>query len=57
MYGSWIYGEYYTAIDIIAVPCGTEFDGDDTPIRDDCEWNRTAALEYLGTLNAVFIYN
>ena len=57
LYSSWIYSENYSAIDILAVPCGTVFDGDDTPIRDDCEWNRTAALEYLGTVKLVVIFN
>ena len=57
LYSSWIYEEYFSAIDILAVPCGTKLPGDNAPIRDDCEWNRDTVLEYLGTLNLVIYYN
>ena len=57
LYSSWIFGEYYNSIDILAVPCGTVFAGDDTPIRDDCEWNKTAALDYLSPTSLAVIYN
>ena len=58
LYSSWIYDRDYSAFDIIAVPCGTELDGYDEPIRDDCEWNRTTVLDFIGdTIDLVILYN
>ena len=58
LYSSWIYETDYSALDIMAVPCGTNPDGYDEPIRDDCEWNRTTVMDYMGdTVDLVMLYN
>ena len=57
MFGTWKNGSSYSAIDIMAVPCGyqyTAFDGTVQEINDDnCNWDKDALGDYLGG-NAIF---
>lgn len=42
MYGTFVNGGSYTAMDVLAVPCGfqyTAYDGSEYGARDDCNWD------------------
>ena len=50
----------HSVIDVSVVPCGlsdTVLGGTDLNIRDDCNWDRDAAIEYIGDFNIVSYYN
>ena len=50
----------HSVIDISVVPCGlsdTVLGGTDSNIRDDCNWDRAAAIEYIGDFNLVCYFN
>ena len=57
LYGSWIFENEYSALDIMAVPCGMQPSGFTEPIREDCVWDRQEALNYLGTISLIIVYN
>ena len=57
IYGSWLFDGQFSSLDLSAVPCGTQMEGDPTPIREDCEWDYDAAMDYLKTFNLVVLYN
>ena len=50
----------HSVIDFVAAPCGlseTVLGGKQNNIRDDCNWNKEAAIEYIGDFNIVMYYN
>ena len=57
LYSSWIYGKGCTALEIMAIPCGSVPDGSQDVPRDDCVWDKQEIMEYLDTVQIVAIYN
>ena len=60
LYGYWQAAANYGGLDIIVAPCGFQYelqDGSLSPLRDDCNWNKTAAEEYFGTIGFTIYYN
>ena len=57
LYSSWIFEDFYTSLDIVAVPCGFTLDSLKEPVRDDCVWDRQATLDYLGIIELKVLYN
>ena len=57
IYGTWVLSADYAALDMMAVPCGTQFEEFPHEIRDDCIWNKTEVLEYMGLFQSQFYYN
>ena len=57
IHSSYVYSNDYSAFDIIAVPCGTQLEGDVNPMRDDCEWNKRAVMNYLKSFRLNVIFN
>ena len=57
LYSSWISYSDYSALYIMAVPCGTEFEDLETSIRNDCEWDQQKVFDYLTTIEVVTYYN
>ena len=48
VHNSFVYNDDYSALDLIAVPCGTELEGDVAKSkRDDCVWDKEIVFEYL----------
>ena len=57
LYSSWIYENDYTALDVVAAPCGYSNDIFKEPVREDCVWDPQDILDYLGNINLVLLYN
>ena len=57
LYSSWVYSDSYTALDIIAAPCGFTFDELKEPVREDRVWDQQETLDYLGACSLVVLYN
>ena len=48
----------YSFVDIMAIPCGqkeTEIGAETDRIRDDCNWNKNTAVDYLRNLNILVL--
>ena len=61
IYGTWRKAMNYKALDVMAVPCITSFEGekDQTDkVRDDCVTDQEEVFKYLGdgSQNQVVIY-
>ena len=44
LWGTWTNGDTFSAIDILAVPCGTAYqtkNGDADGTREDCVWDKS----------------
>ena len=54
-------GQSYSSIDIMLVPCATQFrayDGSTFGGGDECEWDKEKVVDYLGDqINLITIYN
>ena len=50
----------HTVIDVVALPCNvkaTIFNATEDRIPEDCNWDRDAAINYIGDINIVAYYN
>ena len=50
----------HSVVDFVAAPCGlseTVLGGKQNYIREDCNWSKTAALDYVSDFNVVMYYN
>ena len=50
----------YSFIDVMAIPCGqkeTEIGAERDRIREDCNWDREAAVDYFRDLNILILKN
>ena len=53
-------GAYHSVLDVMLVPCNvknTVLGGEEDNIPTDCNWDRQAAIDYIGDLNIVAYYN
>ena len=53
LYGTWRSDVRMTAVDIMMVPCGTQYqkpDGTVAETRDDCIWDKQETMDYFGSL-------
>ena len=60
IFGYWQAGSNYAALDIIAAPCGHQYeleDGTMSKVREDCNWDQQAAIDYFGTIGFLVYYN
>ena len=58
LYSSWRSGSSYTAIDVMAVPCGYQFDKASQEYDDsECNWDLQKAIEYLHVINILVYHN
>ena len=51
LYGNWVSDSYYSALDIMLIPCATRYTAYDGTVHgggDNCNWNKTEAMNYLG---------
>mmetsp|Transcript_42764 Transcript_42764/g.56462 ORF Transcript_42764/g.56462 Transcript_42764/m.56462 type:complete len:190 (-) Transcript_42764:1262-1831(-) len=50
----------HSVIDVMAIPCNmrdTVLQAAEDRSRDDCDWDRDAAIDYIGDINVVTYYN
>ena len=50
----------HSVIDVIATPCGAGekiLGAENDNIRDDCNWDREVAIDYINDFNVVTYYN
>ena len=58
--GTWIKDRSFKAIDVMMVPCGTNYtlaDGSVPEIRDDCVEDEQEVIDYLGMLQVTAYHN
>lgn len=52
LYGGWVSGGDYTALDIQLIPCASRYVAFDGTVSEDdgsCIWDMDATIEYLGS--------
>ena len=61
LYGSWQSDDNWASIEFGLYPCATRFELSDGSVQgghDDCEWDKKAVDEYLGTgVSMLMLYN
>ena len=56
IYGSWDKGNIYQAIDIVAFPCATRLSPADDIESQNCNWDKNAAIDYIGDTGNLLVF-